>query len=193
MAAIGLAGAPRAVQFSSQQGTRRGDLGELGHAMGRTLGTVSGAKGVHHEDVAQGSVLLRQLVGVLFLALVEAHVLEQHDVAGLDVNTAQVVGYQRHFATQSLAQVIGDRLEAVFGGEFTFGRATQVRADHHGRALFQRQLDGRQRGKNACVAGDSSVLDRDIEVFADQYTLTLQIKVGHLQHGHVRRSLFLLL
>ena len=38
---------------------------------------------VHHVDVAERGHLLRQLVLVLLLALVEAHVLEQHDFAGL--------------------------------------------------------------------------------------------------------------
>ena len=80
--------------------------------------------------------------------------------------------------------VIGYRLKAVFGGELTFGRATQVGADHHGRTFFQGQLDGRQRGQDSRIAGDNTVLDWDVEVFANQYALTLQIEVGHLQHGH---------
>ena len=46
------------------------------------LGAVRGAEGVHDEDVAQRRHLLRELFVVLLLALVEAHVLEQHDLAG---------------------------------------------------------------------------------------------------------------
>jgi hypothetical protein len=95
MAAIGLAGAQRlaqCVQFGGQQRAGGGDLGELGYAVGGTFGAVGGAEGVHHEHVAQGGVLLGQLVGVLFLALVEAHVFEQHDVTGLNVDAVQVIG-----------------------------------------------------------------------------------------------------
>ncbi|MCY1431576.1 hypothetical protein D9M71_475480 [compost metagenome] len=180
----GTQGFAQCVQFSGQQRAGSSDFGELGHAVGRTLGTVSGAEGVHHEHVAQGGVLLGQFVGVLFLAFVEAHVFEQHDVAGLDVNTAQVISHQRHFTAQGTAQVVGNRLEAVLGRELAFGRTAKVRADHHGRAFFQGQLDGRQRGQDTRIAGDNTVLDWDVEVFADQYALTLQIEVGHLQHGH---------
>ena len=42
-------GFAQCVQFGSQQWASSGDFGELGHAMGRTLGAVSGAEGIHHE------------------------------------------------------------------------------------------------------------------------------------------------
>ena len=77
-----------------------------------------------------------QLVGVLLLALVEAHVLEQHDLAGFHLDAAQVVLDQRHFAAQGLAQVGGNRCQAVLFAELALGRTTQVRADHHRRALL---------------------------------------------------------
>ncbi|KPY55881.1 phosphomannomutase [Pseudomonas syringae pv. spinaceae] len=158
--------------------------------MGRAFSAVSGAKSVHHEHVAQGRVLLRQLVGVLFLALVEANVLEQHDIARLDVNAVQVIGDQRNVTTQCLAQVFSNRLEAVFSRKLALGRTAKVRADHDSRAFFQRQPDGRQRSKNTCIAADNAVLYRDVEVFADQYTFTLQIEVGHLQDGHEHSCFF---
>ena len=152
--------------------------------MGRTFGAVSGAESVHHKHVAQGGILLGQLVGVFLFALVEAHVFKQHDVAGFNVDAIEVIADQRHFTAQGLAQVIGYRLEAVFSRKLAFSRAPQVRADHDRRAFFQRQLDGRQRSEDTRIAGDYTVLDWDVEVFADQYAFTLQIEVGHLQHGH---------
>ena len=172
------------VQLGSQQRASSRNLGKLGHAVGRALGAVSGTERVHHKHVAQGGVLLGQLVGVFLLALVEAHVFEQHDVARFNVDAIEVVADQRHFPAQGLAQVIRYWLEAVFSRELAFSRTSQVRADHNRRAFFQRQLDGRQRSKDARIAGDYTVLDWDVEVFADQYALTLQIEVGHLQHGH---------
>ena len=185
MAAIGWAqGLAQRIQFGGQQRASSGHFGELRHAMGRPFGAVSGAERVHHKHVAQGRILLGQFVSVLFLAFIEAHVFEQHDIAGLHVHTAQVVSHQRYVTAQGFAQVSGDRLEAVFGRVFAFGRTTQMRADHHGRTFFQGQLDGRQRSQDARVAGDNTVLDGNVEVFADQYALTLQIEVGHLQHGH---------
>jgi hypothetical protein len=56
--------------------------------VGGGLGAVGGAEGVHDEDVAQGGVLLRRVVDVLLLALVEAAVLQQHDLAGGDLESA---------------------------------------------------------------------------------------------------------
>ena len=59
-----------------------------------------------------------------------------------------------------------------------------MRADHHGRALFQRQLDGRQGGKNACVARDLPVLYRHVEIFTNEYTLALEVQLLHGEYGH---------
>lgn len=79
---------------------------------------------VHHEHVAEGRVFLRQLIGVLFLALVEANVFEQDDIAGLDVDTVQIISNQWNVATQCLAQVLGNRLQAVLGRKLALGRTT---------------------------------------------------------------------
>jgi len=173
------------VQLGRQQRASAGDLGELGHAMGGALGAVRGAKGVHHEDIAQRRVLLRQFIGVLLLTLVEAHVLQQHQLARLDLDAAQVVLDQRHLTTERLAQVVGDRLEAVFLAVDALFRAAQVRADHHRGALLQRQLDGRQRSENARVALHHAILHRHVEILPDQHALAGEVEVGHLQNGHV--------
>ncbi|SST08673.1 Uncharacterised protein [Acinetobacter baumannii] len=157
--------------------------------MGRPLGAVGGTEGIHHEHVAQCGVLLRQLVSVLLLALVEAHVLEQHQVARLDLDAVEVVGQQRHFAAQGLGQVLGHRLQAVLGGELALGRTAQVRADHHRRALLQGQLEGRQGGLDPCIALHLAVLHGHVEVLADQHALTFEVEVSHLQHGHDNQSL----
>jgi hypothetical protein len=45
--------------------------------------------------------------------------------------------------------------------ELAFGRAAEVRGDHHGRALGQRVLDARQRGADAGVVGDGEVVVLD--------------------------------
>ncbi len=146
---------------------------------------MSGAEGIHDEDVAEGSVLLRQLVSVLLLALVEAHVLQQDQFTRLDLDTVQVILDQRHLTAEGLGQVVGDRLEAVFLTVDALFRTAQVRADQHRSAFLQRQLDGRQRGQDARIALHRAILHRHVEVLADQHALTLEVEIGHLQNGHV--------
>ena len=64
-------------QLADEQRSGAGDRRVLRHSMGARLGAMRGAEGVHDVDVAQRRHFLRELVGVLLLALVEAHVLEQ--------------------------------------------------------------------------------------------------------------------
>ena len=42
----------------------------------------------------------------------------------------------------------------------------------------------RQRGEDALFGGDLAVLDRHVEVFADQHALAAQVEVGHADDGH---------
>ena len=172
------------LQLGSQQRAGAGDLGKFGHAVGRSFGAVCSAKGIHDEHVAQRRILLRQFVGVLLFTLVEAHVLEQHQLAGLDLDTAEVVGNQRHFTAQGFTQIGGHRRQAVFSTEFTLDRTPQVRADHHGSAFLQSQSDGWQGSEDACITLHHTVFHRHVEVFTDQYALAGKVKVGHFQNGH---------
>ena len=53
------------IQFGRQQRAGRGHRREADHAVGGGLGAVRGAEGIHHEDVAQCGVLLRQRLVVV--------------------------------------------------------------------------------------------------------------------------------
>ena len=55
---------------------------EIGEALGRAMGAVRGGEGVVDEDVAIGGELFGEGAVVLLLALVEAGVFQQRDVAG---------------------------------------------------------------------------------------------------------------
>jgi hypothetical protein len=89
-------GALERFEFADQQRTRAGNLGEFADAMGRRLGAMRGAERVHHEHVAQPRHLLCEVILVLLLALVEAHVLEQHRGARQAVDAGQPVLLERH-------------------------------------------------------------------------------------------------
>src|SRR3546814_7530094 len=73
-------------------------LREPDHAVGGSLGAMRGAECVHDEHVAQRGVLLRQRLVVGLLAKVHAAVLQQHQLAGRDLDAAEVVAHQRHLA-----------------------------------------------------------------------------------------------
>ena len=45
-------------------------------------------------------------------------------------------------------------------------------------------LQGRDRGDDALVGGHAAVLDRHVEVLADQHALTGDVEIGKAKHGH---------
>ncbi|KAG0750961.1 hypothetical protein G6F24_014771 [Rhizopus arrhizus] len=152
--------------------------------MGRGLGAVRGAERVHHEHVAQRGVLLRQGLVILALAHVHAAVFQQHQLARLHVDTVDPVAHQRHFAAEQLGQACGDRRQRIGLAPHAFLRAPQVRGDHHRRALLQRALERRQRSGDALFGGDAAILDRHVQILADQHALAGEVEVGHADDGH---------
>jgi hypothetical protein len=141
------------------------------------------------EDVAQRSHLLRELGTVLLLALVDAHVFQQHDAAGRHAHAVDPVGHQRHVTAQQLRQAPGNGRQRILGLELALGRAAQVAGDHHGGASVQRHADARHRGTHAGVFGDvaGGVL-RHVEVGADEHALAGYPvggdEVGETDHFH---------
>ena len=85
--------AAQGVQLGGQQRPGAGDLRELRDAVGGGLGAVRGAEGVVGVHVAQRGHPARERLVVLLLALVEAAVLEQHDLAGLHVDAVHPVAH----------------------------------------------------------------------------------------------------
>ena len=59
-------------------------------------------------------------------------------------------------------------------------RPPEVRADGHlGRAALEQQLQGRQRGADASVVGDAAVLERHVQVGADEHALAGDVGVAN--------------
>ena len=143
-----------------------------------------GAEGVGHIDLGHGGELLGELGVVLLLALVEAQVLKQHYLAGLQsgglglgVLADDVFGHDDVHA-QQLAQALGDGLEAQVGLPLSLGLA-QVGAGYDGGAILKQVLDGGQGGDDALVAGDLArlLVLRHVEVAAEQHLLAVGIEV----------------
>ncbi|MNT07986.1 hypothetical protein D3C72_1427100 [compost metagenome] len=68
---------------------------------------MGGAKGIVHIDIAELGHLLRQLRNILFLALVDAAVFQQHDLAGLHLDAVDPVGNQWHITAQQFGHASG--------------------------------------------------------------------------------------
>jgi hypothetical protein len=158
---------------------------------------VGGAECVVDVDVAELGHLLRELVGILLFALVDAAVFEQHQLAGRDVHAVfNPVRHQRHVAAEQFGEAPGDRRKRVFRLEFAFSGAAQVRGDHHGRAGVERSLDGRHGGADAGVFGDVALIVlRNVQVGADEHALAGQLAFGdqigetqYLVHGRLDAS-----
>ena len=157
------------------------------------LGAVGGAEGVEHEDVAVGRERLGDLGVVLLLALVEADVLEDEDLAilegvdgGLGLLAVGVVD-ELHVIAGNLGELVGGRLEGELGlGAVALGAAEVAHEDDLG-ALVLEVLDGRDGGAHAGVVGHDAVLQRHVEVDAHEDALARDVGVAHglLGESHV--------
>ena len=152
-----------------------------------------GAEGIHHEHVAERGVLLRGIVEVLLLALIDAAVLQHHQFTRGDIEAAvDPILDQAHGLAQAIGNVVGDGLQGILRGPFTFGRTTQMRCHHHLGALLEAMIDGCHRGGDARIGRDLAVLHGHVQVGADQNTFTFQIEIGQFDNGHIANSKILL-
>jgi hypothetical protein len=175
------------VELCLEQRAGAGDLREPRHAMGGGLGAVGGAEGIHHEHVAQRGHAPRQRIVVVGLADVEAHVLEQLDLTRRDVHPIEPAVHQRHVHAEQAGEVLrhrGERGLGLLAGGLALVRPAEVRHHQHGGALGERHLQRRYRGDDAGIGGDHAVVDRHVEVFANQHALAAEVQRAHLDHVH---------
>ena len=177
------------LQFGGHEQTHAGDLREADRAFRGGLRAVGRGEGVHDVNVPEGGQLAGQFLVVLLLALVEAHVLAEYAVAGLDAHAVQIVAFQTDRHAEQFFKASGDRGEGGFFGKDAFLGTAQMREHNDARALLQSHFQRRHGGADALVAGDFSVLDRDVEVFAEDNGLPLHIDIGHESDVHRNSSL----
>ena len=158
---------------------------------------MSGTKGVEHEDVAVGSEGLGDLGIILLLALVKADVLEHEDLArleGLDGGSGLLaVGVvdEGHVQAGELGELGGDGLEGELGLEAGAVRAAEVAHEDDAGVVLDQVVDGRQGGLDAGGVANDAVLDRHVEVNADEDALAVDVDVadGLLGESHVQSFL----
>ena len=162
----------------------------LDDALHRRVRPVRGPERVIHVEVRQRRELRRERRIVLLLLGVEPQVLEQHHLVvcvrlrhGRARRFADAVGGEDDRAPEQLRQARDHRREAVLGHRLAF-RAPEVRGEDDRGALFERVPDRRQRCADAGVVADHAVLDRHVEVDADEDTLAGEIEIfdGEFHH-----------
>jgi hypothetical protein len=141
------------------------------------VGAVRRAEGVVDVGVGECGQPSRQVGVVLGLARLEADVLEHDHVP---VGHVIEIGGELHLGLQELAQALGhrpqrQRLVAALG-------AAEVRRQHQPGAALAQALDRRQRRADARVVGDRALVQRDVEVDADEDPLAVDVEVVEALH-----------
>jgi hypothetical protein len=144
---------------------------------------VGSAERVVHVHICQRRELVRQAGVVLRLAALPASVLEHQDRAG-----SQPVDSAPHLRADDLGRLVHlgvDQLTEPLGRGTQRGAgvaargASQVRAQHDARRLLQEQLDRWQRGTDAGVVRDPTLLHGNVEVHPGEHTRAfLQVEVA---------------
>ena len=154
-------------QPAGHRGTSAGDhqLRERGDARVRA---VRGAERI--VDVRVGE--LGQPTGerriVRLLSGLEAEVLQKDDLVGWQLVRGGGVE-RRDGAIEELRQPDADGPETQVVARLPL-RPAEVRGEHERRSAVQQLVKGRERGADAQVVGDRTVVQRDVEVHADEDT-----------------------
>ena len=163
---------------------------------GRGVRAVRGGEGVVDADVAELGERRDEGRIVLLLALVEAGVLEQQDVAGLHRGDRGLGLPPMQSSAKATGRSItarhrgGDRLERFL--RVAALRPAEMREQDDLAALVRDLGDGRRHALDAGRVGDLAVLHRHVEIDAQQHALALH--VGLIERaegsGHWHRRVY---
>ncbi len=144
-------------------------------------------------NVAERGELRDELRIVVLLALVEAGILEAEDFAlphggdGSLRSFADAVRCERHRPVEHPGNGRDQRLQRLL--RIKSFRTPEMRQQDHLAALVGNFPDGRSRARDAGRIGDLAVLDRHIEVDADQHAFAPDIGlIERAKHGVFVRS-----
>ena len=156
----------------------RGRLFDLVHdPFGRGMRAVRRSKGVVHVHIGEIGQLPGEAGIVLLFLRVEPEVLQEDDLVaaarpldGGRGSLADRVLSELDRLPEKLREPRRNRPQRVLRIRFAL-RPSEVRREDHRRAALERVPDGRQRRPDARVVADGAVLDRDVEVHADEHAL----------------------
>ena len=132
-----------------------------------------GAECIVYEDLGHGSQFTGECGIVLLLFLVEANVLDHHNLTGLQSGSLRLgiladnVGSHNNLLTQKLAQTGSNGSQRIFHVELTLG-TTHVRAEDNGSVFLHQVLDSGQSAVDTGLIGDYTVRHGNVEVAANE-------------------------
>lgn len=138
---------------------------------------MGGAEGIENEDVTIGSELLGDLGIVLLLTLVETDVLENEDLARLDGGNGLGglltirVSNKSNVKARELGELLGDRLEGELGLEASTLGTAEVAHEDDASVVLNEVVDSGQGCLDAGGVANDAILDRHVEVNADENAL----------------------
>ena len=151
----------------------------------RRVRPVRRAERVVHVEIGERGQRGREPGVVLLLFGMEPQVLEQHDAAAAGVDHLHGV-LAPALPMQSLTnstgrpsssvEMPGDRRQAELRVRLALRPAEMAGEDDRG-APLERVADRRQRRRDARVVGDPAVLQRNVEVDADEDALALEVEI----------------
>ena len=120
----------------------------------------------------------------------EAEVLEEEQLAvaqplhGVDGPHPERVAGDGDVSAEDLREALGDRSQPQTVLDLAV-RAAEVAREDHPRAVGQEEVDRRDRGTDARIVRDLAVLQRDVEIDADEDALAGDVRVAdrELVHG----------
>ena len=142
-------------------------------ALGRGMGAMGGREGVVDINVAELCQLRHEGRIVLFLALVEACVLQQQDIAvlhrgdGIRCGFADTVGCESHWLLQMFGEHLRQRCEGVLLVRAILGAAEMCEQDDLAAAICNVD-DGRQDAIDTRCIGDATVFHRHVQIDAHE-------------------------
>ncbi len=150
------------------------------------MSAMDGAERVRDIEFRHGRHRLGKFGVILGFALLEAGILQQHNLAGLQsgglglrIGTHGIRGHDNVFA-QKLAQPLCDGSQAQLGVGTVLGLA-QVRAGDHSGVVLQKILNGRQSGDDPFIAGNRAglLVLGDVKITAEQNLLLTAIHIAY--------------
>ena len=150
-----------------------------------------GAEGITNEKaVAECSELLGKSFVVFFFLGMEADIFKNENFTvaqgfALAFGTgADTIERKSHGIAEKFLQFFCCRRQGIFQIGAAFGTA-KMRSENETRTVLNRKAQCRKRFADAGVVGDHAVLERNVEVHADEDALAAEVEVvdGELVHG----------
>ena len=149
----------------------------------------------HEKAVAKGGELLRKGLVVFFFLWMEANIFEHQNFAvaqGFALafrSRSDAIQSKGHGLAEQFFQFFGGRPKRIFQIRAAFGPA-EMRSENEAATFLDGQAKSRESFADARVIGDDAILERNVEVHADENAFAAKVESvdGELGHGVVTRE-----